>query len=58
LISSAIIDATPSRNSSTPFYFLFVLSIVSFGVLAIWLDLDKSRREQARFLQEKEGREE
>ncbi|GES57354.1 autophagy protein [Aspergillus terreus] len=58
LISSAIIDATPSRNSSTPFYFLFVLSIVSFGVLAIWLDLDKSRREQARFLLEKEGREE
>ncbi|KAL4897924.1 autophagy-related protein 22-like protein [Aspergillus ambiguus] len=57
LISSAIIDATPSGNSSTPFYFLFALSIASFGVLATWLDLDKSKLEQERFLKIKEGRE-
>ncbi|KAF9893815.1 hypothetical protein FE257_009985 [Aspergillus nanangensis] len=53
LISSAIIDATPSGNGSTPFYFLFGLSVASFAVLAIWLDLDKSRKEQEQFLKAK-----
>ncbi|KAE8417327.1 putative autophagy protein [Aspergillus pseudocaelatus] len=54
LVSSAIIDATPSGNASMPFYFLFGLSVASFAVLAIWLDLKKSRREQEQFLQGKE----
>ena len=55
LISSAIIDASPEGNSSTPFYFLFALSVVSFGVLALGLDLEKSRGEQRRFLEGKRG---
>lgn len=55
LISSAIIDASPGGNSSTPFYFLFALSVVSFGVLALGLDLEKSRGEQRRFLEGKRG---
>ncbi|KAE8336949.1 vacuole effluxer Atg22 like-domain-containing protein [Aspergillus arachidicola] len=55
LVSSAIIDATPSGNASMPFYFLFGLSVASFAVLAIWLDLKKSRREQELFLQGKDG---
>ncbi|KAB8069011.1 putative autophagy protein [Aspergillus leporis] len=54
LVSSAIIDASPSGNASTPFYFLFSLSLVSFGVLMIWLDLKKSRQEQEVFLQGKD----
>ncbi|PKY01447.1 putative autophagy protein [Aspergillus campestris IBT 28561] len=53
LISSAIIDASPEGNSSTPFYFLFALSVVSFGVLAVGLDLEKSRGEQRAFLEGK-----
>ncbi|KAE8387570.1 putative autophagy protein [Aspergillus alliaceus] len=54
LVSSAIIDASPSGNASTPFYFLSGLSAASFAVLAIWLDLKKSRREQELFLQDKD----
>lgn len=50
LVSSAIIDATPSGNVSTPFYFLFSLSLVSFGLLVWFVDLEKSRREQEAFL--------
>ncbi|KAI9934765.1 hypothetical protein ASPWEDRAFT_653753 [Aspergillus wentii DTO 134E9] len=53
IVSSAIIDATPSRNASTPFYFLFALSVVSFGILVIGVDLKKSRKEQEVFLQDK-----
>jgi MFS-type transporter involved in bile tolerance (Atg22 family) len=53
IVSSAIIDATPSGNVSTPFYFLFALSVVSFGVLFFGVDLGKSRREQERFLVQK-----
>ncbi|RMJ28026.1 autophagy protein Atg22 [Aspergillus sp. HF37] len=53
IVSSAIIDATPSGNVSTPFYFLFVLSVVSFGVLFFGVDLGKSRMEQDRFLVQK-----
>ncbi|PYH96007.1 putative autophagy protein [Aspergillus ellipticus CBS 707.79] len=52
LVSSAIIDASPSKNSSTPFYFLFALSLASFGFLLVFLDLKESRREQERFLEE------
>ncbi|KAL2815671.1 autophagy-related protein 22-like protein [Aspergillus granulosus] len=52
LVSSAIIDASPSHNASMPFYFLFALSVLSAGVLGVWLDLDKSRGEQRAFLQE------
>ena len=51
LVSSAIIDATPDGNNSEPFYFLFGLSLVSFAGLAIFVDLKKSRKEQAEFLE-------
>ncbi|KAI9691263.1 MAG: hypothetical protein M1820_009821 [Bogoriella megaspora] len=50
LVSSAIIDATPSGNNSTPFYFLFSLSLASFIFLLFFVDLKKSRTEQAEFL--------
>ncbi|RHZ64032.1 hypothetical protein CDV55_102880 [Aspergillus turcosus] len=56
LVSSAIIDASPSGNVSTPFYFLFALSVVSFVILVLGVDLEKSRREQEVFLREKESR--
>ncbi|KAJ5454139.1 autophagy protein [Penicillium daleae] len=53
IVSSAIIDATPSRNPSTPFYFLFALSLLSFGILVVGVDLKKSRVEQEQFLEER-----
>lgn len=53
IVSSAIIDASPSHNSSTPFYFLFALTVVSFGILVVGVDLKKSRIEQQEFLEEK-----
>ncbi|KAK5170722.1 hypothetical protein LTR04_004455 [Oleoguttula sp. CCFEE 6159] len=52
LVSSAIIDASPSLNNSTPFYFLFALSLASFLLLLFFVDLKKSRVEQAAFLEE------
>ena len=54
LVSSAIIDASPHGNNSTPFYFLFALSILSAGFLVAFLDLKKSRAEQAQFLADEE----
>ena len=51
LVSSAIIDASPNGNNSTPFYFLFGLTLLSGGVLVLFLDLSKSRIEQAHFLE-------
>lgn len=56
IVSSAIIDATPSGNVSTPFYFLFGLSLLSFGILVVGVDLKKSQEEQERFLVKKTGR--
>jgi len=56
LVSSAIIDATPSGNASAPFYFLFGLSLLSFGILVIGVDLKKSRTEQDHFLKKNKGR--
>lgn len=56
LVSSAIIDATPSGNVSAPFYFLFGLSLLSFGILVIGVDLKKSRTEQDHFLKKKKER--
>ncbi|KAJ5081777.1 hypothetical protein NUU61_010041 [Penicillium alfredii] len=53
IVSSAIIDASPSGNVSTPFYFLFALSVVSFGILVLGVDLKKSQVEQERFLVDK-----
>lgn len=53
LVSSAIIDASPSHNANMPFYFLFGLSVFSFAGLGGWLDLAKSRVEQEAFLREK-----
>jgi len=49
LVSSAIIDDT--GNNSTPFYFLFALSLVSFLFLLFFVDVEKSREEQAAFLE-------
>lgn len=49
IVSSAIIHRTPN-NSSTPFYFLFSLTIASAVMLIFFLDLKKSRKEQALFL--------
>ncbi|KAH0353116.1 hypothetical protein KCU81_g1815, partial [Aureobasidium melanogenum] len=57
LVSSAIIDASPSHNNSTPFYFLLALSLVSFLFIFFFVDLSKSQDEQAEFLRkEKEAR--
>ncbi|KAJ5565748.1 Major facilitator superfamily domain general substrate transporter [Penicillium sp. DV-2018c] len=53
IVSSAIIDATPSGNASTPFYFLFALSLVSFSILFWGVDLKKSQEEQEKFLVDK-----
>lgn len=53
LVSSAIIDASPSGNVSTPFYFLFGLSVASFLILFWGVDLKKSQIEQERFLLDK-----
>ncbi|KAF2718859.1 MFS general substrate transporter [Polychaeton citri CBS 116435] len=50
LVSSAIIDAS-GGNNSTPFYFLFGLSLASFIFLLIFVDVKKSRVEQEEFLQ-------
>lgn len=55
LVSSAIIDATPSGNNSTPFYFLTALSLCSFLGLVFFVDLDESKREQEAFLMEEEA---
>ncbi|MCJ1227095.1 hypothetical protein MMC12_003750 [Toensbergia leucococca] len=55
LVSSAIIDDS-NGNNSTPFYFLFALSLASFALLAIGVDLKKSRIEQAIFLEEERVR--
>ncbi|KAI5360391.1 Putative MFS transporter superfamily [Septoria linicola] len=52
-ISSAIIDDT--GNNSSPFYFLFALSLASFLFLLFFVDVKKSRVEQAEFL-EREAR--
>ena len=51
LVSSAIIDASPNGNNSTPFYFLFGLTLLSGGILVLFLDLGRSRIEQAEFLE-------
>lgn len=47
-ISSAIIDDT--GNNSSPFYFLFALSLASFLFLLFFVDVKQSRVEQADFL--------
>jgi MFS-type transporter involved in bile tolerance (Atg22 family) len=52
IVSSAIIDASSSGNNSLPFYFLFGLSLLSFCLLAFFVDLKKSRVEQEIFLAE------
>jgi MFS-type transporter involved in bile tolerance (Atg22 family) len=52
IVSSAIIDASPTNNPSTPFYFLFALSLVSFATVLFFVDLKKSRKEQEVFLLE------
>ena len=49
LVSSAIIDDT--GNNSSPFYFLFALSLVSTAWLVFCVDIKKSRAEQDEFLE-------
>jgi MFS-type transporter involved in bile tolerance (Atg22 family) len=56
LVSSAIIDASASKNNSTPFYFLFGLSLASFLFLLFFVDLGKSRIEQDEFLERERER--
>lgn len=56
IVSSAIIDASPTSNVSTPFYFLFALSVVSFAILLWGVDLKKSQEEQEKFLMDKVSR--
>lgn len=57
LISSAIIDASPGgNNNNAPFYFLFALSLVSAVALWMFLDLDKSAREQEAWLEKEKAR--
>lgn len=52
LVSSAIIDRTPGgQNNSAAFYFLFALSLVSAAFIWWFLDLEKSAREQADFIE-------
>lgn len=53
IVSSAIIDASPTGNTSTPFYFLFALSLFSFVLLVFCVDLKKSQVEQEKFLLDK-----
>jgi MFS-type transporter involved in bile tolerance (Atg22 family) len=55
IVSSAIIDASSSGNNSLPFYFLFSLSCLSFGLLAGFVNLKKSRQEQEVFLSEEKA---
>ncbi|CZR62495.1 related to autophagy protein (Atg22) [Phialocephala subalpina] len=55
LVSSAIIDASPSGNNSTPFYFLAGLSAVSFFMLGLFVYLKKGRKEQEEFLEREEA---
>ena len=50
LVSSAIIDRS-AGNNSTPFYFLFALTLASGALLVMCLDLKKSRLEQEAFLE-------
>ena len=52
IVSSAIISASPNGNNSLPFYFLTGLSCLSFGLLAGFVDLKKSRIEQEKFLED------
>ncbi|KAL8692626.1 MAG: hypothetical protein Q9218_002390 [Villophora microphyllina] len=52
LVSSAIIDASPNGNNSTPFYFLFGLGLASAILLVVGVDLKKSRWEQERFVED------
>lgn len=56
LVSSAIIDASPSGNNSTPFYFLFALSVASFVFLFFFVDIPTSRKEQEIFLAKERAR--
>ena len=53
LVSSAIIDAAGDMKNanSTPFYFLFALSVVSYIFLLFFVDVKKSRVEQEEFLE-------
>ncbi|KAI0465570.1 autophagy protein [Xylaria cf. heliscus] len=53
LVCSAIVDADASHNNSTPFYFLFSLSLASCIVLVLFVDLQKSQVEQEKFLKDK-----
>ena len=52
-VSSAIIDDAKNSRfpNSAPFYFLFALSLASYLALVFFVNLKKSRIEQAEFLE-------
>ena len=54
-ISSAIIDHSHNRDTSSAFYFLMPLSLVSAIILIIGVDVQKSQREQDKFLTEEQA---
>lgn len=54
LVSSAIIDDT--GNNSSPFYFLFALSLASCAFLYFFVDVEKSRIEQEVFLEKEKSK--
>ncbi|KAL5366568.1 autophagy-related protein 22-like protein [Aspergillus floccosus] len=54
LVPSAIIEAIPSGNLSSPFYVLFALSLLGFGILFVGVHIKKRLQERDRFLKEKE----
>ena len=54
-ISSTIIDHSNNRNpTSSAFYFLMPLSLVSTVALIVGVDVQKSKREQDKFLAEEQ----
>ena len=52
IVSSALVYASPTTNTTTPFYFLAALCATSFVVIAFFIDLEKSRKEQEKFLED------
>lgn len=52
IVSSAIIDASSTRNNSLPFYFLAAVALTSLLGVFFFVNPDQSQREQAAFLED------
>ncbi|MCJ1263363.1 hypothetical protein MMC22_003233 [Lobaria immixta] len=52
VVSSAIIDASSTRNNSLPFYFLTAVALTSFLGVLFFVNPDQSQSEQAAFLED------